>query len=30
MTKLTEKQESLLDKLLEDFKGDPEAWIVQR
>ena len=25
MTKLTRKQESLLNELLEDFKGDPEA-----
>ena len=25
MTKLTKKQESLLNELLEDFKGDPRA-----
>ena len=29
MTKLTKKQESLLNELLEDFKGDPESVLGQ-
>ena len=29
MTRLTKKQESLLDELLEGFKGDPESVLRQ-